>query len=115
VINSELHRAVDLFNNGEFFQCHEALELVWMPERGPRRFFLQGLIHVAVGFYHWQRGNPDGTSRQLRKGLQKLDAYLPECEGIDTSRLCREVLSAVELVEAAGAIADYPLIHTTSR
>jgi predicted metal-dependent hydrolase len=42
-------RAVQLFNNREFFECHEALEEAWMPERGARRPFLQGLIHRRGG------------------------------------------------------------------
>jgi predicted metal-dependent hydrolase len=64
-------RAVQLFNNREFFECHEALEEIWMPERGARRLFLQGLIHLAVGFHHSQRGNSAGASRQLRKGYHQ--------------------------------------------
>ena len=107
-------RAVQLFNNCEFFECHEALEEVWMPERGARRLFLQGLIHVAVGFHHSQRGNSAGASRQLRKGLNKLNAFLPTCEDIDTARLHREVLSVLDRVEAGGVVAGYPEIHTTS-
>ena len=107
-------RAVQLFNNREFFECHEALEEAWMPERGARRLFLQGLIHVAVGFHHSQHGNLAGASRQLHKGLYKLNAYLPTCEGIDTARLCREVLSVIERLEAGGVVAGYPQIHTSS-
>ena len=45
-----------------------------------RRLFLQAMIHLAVGFYHCERGNPVGAARQLRKGLGKLAAYLPSCE-----------------------------------
>jgi hypothetical protein len=107
-------RAVQLFNNREFFECHEALEEVWMPERGARRLFLQGLIHLTVGFHHSQRGNLEGASRQLRKGLYKLNAYLPTCEGIDTARLYQEVLSVLDRVEAGGVVAGYPQIHTSS-
>ena len=107
-------RAVQLFNNREFFECHEALEEAWMPERGARRLFLQGLIHIAVGFHHSQRGNLMGASRQLRKGLYKLNAYVPTCEGIDTERLCSEVLSVLNQVEVGEVVADYPQIHTAS-
>ena len=85
-----LDRGIQLFNRGEYFECHEALEEAWMPERGPRRLFLQGLIHVAVGLYHHRRGNSLGATRQLRKALRKLAAYLPSCEGVDTARLYRD-------------------------
>ena len=82
-----LERGIHLFNSRRFFECHEVWEEVWTPERGPRRLFLQSLIHFAVGLYHTERGNPVGAARQLRKGLRKLAAYLPHCEGIDTARL----------------------------
>jgi hypothetical protein len=95
-------RGIRLFNAGEFFECHEVLEEEWTPERGPRRLFLQSLIHVAVGLYHAERGNPVGASRQLRKALLKLAGYLPECEGVDTARLYREAGEALAHIEGGG-------------
>jgi predicted metal-dependent hydrolase len=102
-----LRRGIQLFNDGEFFKCHEVLEEAWTPARGPRRLFLQALIHVAVGWYHCQRGNRAGASRQLRKALRKLGAYLPEYEGVDTARLAGEAQALLDQVEA-GAAKDYP-------
>jgi len=100
-----LHRGIALFNHGEFFECHEVLEEAWTPERGPRRLFLQSLIHVAVGLYHAGRGNSLGAERQLRKGLRKLAGYLPAWEGVDTARLHREASAALAAIEAGGEVA----------
>ncbi|MGA2738105.1 MAG: DUF309 domain-containing protein [Bryobacteraceae bacterium] len=83
-------RGIALYHAGEFFQCHEVLEELWTPMRGPHRLFLQALIHFAVAFYHQQRRNPLGAERQLRKALRKLERYLPIYEGVDTSTLHRE-------------------------
>ena|ERR1700676_5105707 len=109
-----LQRVIRLFNDEEFFEFHEVLEEAWKPEREPRRLFLQALIHFAVGFYHCRRGNPVGACYQLRKGLKKLDAYLPSCEGIDTGRLYREALAALEQIEVDVPLSAYPKIHTSS-
>ena len=106
-----LHRGIDLFNHGEFFECHEVLEEAWTPERDPRRLFLQSLIHVAVGFYHSRRGNPVGACRQLRKALRKLAPYLPSCEGIDTERLFREAQAVLEQIEAGREVEEFPRMH----
>lgn len=106
-----LDRGIELFNHGEYFECHEVWEAAWTPERGPRRLFLQSLIHMAVGFYHNQRGNPVGALRQLRKGLRKLAGYLPSCERLDTARLDREVRQVVDAIEAGTSISAYPRIH----
>ena len=82
-----LNRGIRLFNEHDFFECHEVLEAEWTPEQGPRRLFLQALIHLAVGFYHHQQDNADGRDRQLDKGLKKLAGYLPVYEGLDTGSL----------------------------
>ncbi len=99
-MDSILRRGIELYNAGEFFEAHEVLEEAWTPERGPRRLFLQSLIHVAVGAYHRSRGNPVGACRQLRKALRKMEAYLPECEGVDTARLYRDTRRLLEGIEA---------------
>jgi hypothetical protein len=106
-----LGRGIRLFNHREFFECHEVLEEAWTPERGPRRLFLQALIHFAVAFYHDQRKNRVGASRQLRKGLRRLSEYLPICEGIDTARLYREGLRVAARIESGVWLASYPKIH----
>ena len=115
-MDNQLQAGVRLFNNGEFFECHEVLEAAWTPEHGPRRLFLQSLIHIAVGFYHCQRGNRAGAIRQLNKGLRKLDAYLPAYEGLDTAQLHRDVRAALERIESDAAVARCPQIrmHTLS-
>jgi hypothetical protein len=110
-VDPRLQHGIDLFNRREFFVCHEVLEEIWTHERGPRRLFLQGIIHFAVAFYHDQRGNPVGASRQLRKGLRKLAVYLPAWEGIDTAQLSRDGLAAAAITEAGAALYDYPRIH----
>lgn len=112
--SERLESGIRLFNSRRFFECHEVLEEEWTPERGPRRLFLQSLIHLAVGLYHAQRGNSTGASRQLRKGLRKLNGYLPCCEGIDTARLHREALAALECIEAGAEEFEYPHIHKSS-
>jgi predicted metal-dependent hydrolase len=110
-LDPRLQHGIDLFNRREFFVCHEVLEEIWTPERGPRRLFLQSLIHFAVAFYHDQRGNPVGATRQLRKGLRKLSAYLPACEGIDTARLERDGAAALAVTGTGAALDGYPQVH----
>jgi uncharacterized protein len=110
-MDERLWTGIQLFNRQEFFACHEVLEASWTAEAGERRLFLQAFIHLAVGFYHCQRHNPAGAARQLQKGLHKLTAYLPCCEGIDTARLHREALAAGERLEAGAPLSAYPQIH----
>jgi predicted metal-dependent hydrolase len=105
-----LLHGIRLFNQREFFVCHEVLEEIWRPARGPRRYFLQSVIHLAVGFYHFERGNKAGAVRQLRKGLRKLAGYLPACENIDTALLYRESLERLETIQHGRTFAAFPNI-----
>jgi len=83
-------RGIALYQTREFFECHEVLEELWTPMRGPHRLFLQALIHFAVAFYHQQKHNPVGAQGQLRKALRKIEPYLPLYQGIDTATLHQE-------------------------
>jgi|HubBroStandDraft_1064217.scaffolds.fasta_scaffold516909_1 predicted metal-dependent hydrolase len=100
-------RGIELYCAGEFFTCHEVLEELWTPMRGPHRLFLQALIHFAVAFYHQQRHNPLGAERQLRKALRKIERYLPMYEGVDTATLHREGLESLRRIQA-GEVAGPP-------
>jgi hypothetical protein len=104
-------RGLELFNRREFFECHEVLEEIWTPARGRDRLFLQALIHFAVGFYHHQRANPAGASRQLRKGLRKIEGYLPAYGGIETAALRDEVARLLPHMEAGAGVDDFPSIR----
>jgi len=103
-------RGIELFNAQEFYECHEVLEDVWRPSHGVERFFLQALIHFAVGFYHHQQGNPTGAELQLRKGLRKLAGYLPMFDDVNTQQLYREGQAALETILTGGSIRDFPRI-----
>ncbi|MBM3811729.1 MAG: DUF309 domain-containing protein [Acidimicrobiia bacterium] len=85
-------RGIELFNAGEFYECHEVLEAVWMQATGAHRWFLQSLIHLAVAYYQHGRGNAIGERLQFEKGLKKLAGYLPAFEGIDTKALYEDVI-----------------------
>ncbi|HTR80811.1 MAG TPA: DUF309 domain-containing protein [Bacteroidota bacterium] len=76
-------RGVALFNARNFFDCHDAIEEIWMEWRGNDRTFFQGIIHVAVGFYHLENGNFRGSRSQLTKGITKLQRFRPAYFGIE--------------------------------
>jgi predicted metal-dependent hydrolase len=100
------------FNRSEFFECHEVLEEIWTTSGQPERWFLQSLIHFAVGFYHHQqRDNFAGASRQLGKGLRKIQGYLPEWGGVRTALIEREARRCLAILEAGGKIDDFPKIE----
>ncbi len=104
-------RGIDLFNREEFFECHEVLEELWTHTRQPERWFLQSLIHFAVGFYHHRRGNSIGAVRQLNKGIKKIQGYLPAWGGLETAAIEAEARRCLALVEAGKRIESFPKIE----
>ena len=114
-MTEEFQRGIRLFNQREFYQCHEVLEDIWRPARGPRRLFLQALIHLAVGFYHTQKRNRAGAERQIQKGLKKLAAYLPGYDGIDTARLYQEGVVCLERIKSGESLVNFPAISSSEQ
>lgn len=83
VKREQFEKGVEEFNSGAFFECHDTLEELWMETGGKDRLFLQGLIQVSVGLYHFSNGNFKGASSQLAKGLTKLEQYIPVHCGVE--------------------------------
>src|SRR6185503_8745564 len=76
-------QGVALFNQKEFFECHDAFEELWQEERSERRLFLQGLIQAAVGCHHLSNGNTTGAISQYNKSLDKLRKYADDYMGLN--------------------------------
>src|SRR2546427_12538202 len=71
-----LTRARDLFNSGEYWRAHEALESVWRSiikngDEGAARVW-QGLIQAAAALLHRGRGNRHGVAAVGTAALEKL-------------------------------------------
>jgi predicted metal-dependent hydrolase len=89
------------FNRGEFFECHETLEALWMAEGEPLRRLYQGILQVGVAFHHLRRGNYRGAMNLLESGTAYLTPFTPRCLGVDVAALlaaarrCQAALAAL--------------------
>lgn len=115
---SRFQQALQEFNRQEFFDCHETLEALWkdLPE-GDQKLFYQGLLQVAVGFYHWQQGNFTGTINLLTRGLTKLESlqHQTACQSwIRLAPFLLELRQRLEELEASGHLIDchFPQIES---
>ena len=70
---AHLENARELFNAGEYWHAHEALETVWRSiiDEAERRPW-QGLIQAAAALLHHGRGNRHGTVVVGAAALEKL-------------------------------------------
>ena len=44
-----LQQAIALFNEADWYACHDAFEELWHETAGPMRPVLQGILQIAVG------------------------------------------------------------------
>jgi uncharacterized protein len=87
-----LRRGAALFDQGRFWEAHEAWEEAWLEEEGDVRLFLQGLIQVAAGYHKATvQLQPNGCVKLLRSGLDKLEPLPPEYLGVSLGRFLPEV------------------------
>ncbi len=107
-LRQRLRAGVELFNRGEYFECHEVLEAAWLEACGADKTFLQGLIQVAVSFYHLRRGNFPGSSRLLRAGLEKLSQCGSRAEIEHVEELIAALQPLPEQIAAGSVSPEWP-------
>jgi hypothetical protein len=82
-ITNALRKGVLLFNHRLFFEVHEVLEAQWVQESGEERRVLQGLIQIAVAFYHLGNHNLRGALSLLQDGVEKIAPHRPAFLGVE--------------------------------
>jgi uncharacterized protein len=100
-----LERGIELFNQGRYWDAHEAWEEAWMPDRkGADAGFLKGLIQVAAGCYHYRRHNRRGAVNKWRSGAGYLRAYPAGHRGLAVGAL----VAAADALLAAMEAEEWP-------
>jgi uncharacterized protein len=107
-----LVEGVRLYAQGDYFLSHETLEEHWVEAPEEDRNFLQGLIHLAIGFHHHERGNPKGARLQFNKAYKRLEGYPDTYQGVDVGGV-RSFLDGVEgSMDAGDALKPPELLRT---
>ena len=95
-----LQAGLELIRTGAYFEAHEELEEEWRDAPPEERDFLQGLVHVAVAWLHAERGNRNGSERQLAKARRRLGPYAPSHRGVDITAVIVQIDVAEQRVTA---------------
>lgn len=79
---------IDLFDSGEFWECHEALEPLWIAATGTDKHFYAGVIQLAAALHKARvQQQPRGGRRNYAKALAHL-ALVPDRKlGVDVREL----------------------------
>ncbi len=76
-----------LFNEEEFFECHDVLEELWAETQGSEKKFYQGLIQLSISLFHFGNENYGGARKLYDSSRKYLEAYRPSCMGINLDQL----------------------------
>ncbi|GAB4213271.1 MAG: DUF309 domain-containing protein [Synechococcales cyanobacterium] len=107
--------AIEQFNQRDFYACHDTLEALWSEAQDPERRFLQGLLQVAVAYYHWGNGNRRGCAILLGEGLRKLVTSLENDWPLDLDPFVEQVEQSLAQVLADQTEIGIPILHLHPR
>lgn len=112
-IDERFRRGIELFNEKEFFECHEVIEDLWLATQDEYKDLYKGVIQAAVALHHLGRGNLRGAQKVYGTSCKYLQKYVPEALGLNVEKLLSDMnvcfgrnpnlIPKLEFKEEAGA------------
>jgi uncharacterized protein len=102
VLHPKAIEGLKLFNQKQFFEAHEELENAWREERGAIRYLYQGVLQVAVAYFHITRGNYEGAIKMHERCMKLLKEYPDVCRGIQVGNLKNDLGDVIREVQRLG-------------
>jgi hypothetical protein len=96
--DAELGDGLAFWEDGRYLEALEEFEHLWLREVGPRRQFLRGLIHAAIGFYYATRADVDAARSKLTVAADLLVGFPGDYLGVDVDGLRVGIASALAAV-----------------
>ena len=97
----------ECFNRQRFFEAHEALEALWLPQRqGPNGSFYKGLIQLAGAFVHLQKNRPGPAVALFKLAQANLRNYPATHEGLEVSAALAIIEECLRQLESASPTAN---------
>ena len=91
-----------LFNAGEYFEAHEALEDAWNAEEGDAKDLYRGILQIAVTYLHITRGNYNGALKVYVRSQKWLNGLPDICKGVHLGQLRGGADKVIEEVQRLG-------------
>ena len=92
-VDPRFKKGLELFNHGEYFECHEVIEDLWL-ETAPNdiyRDLYKGVIQAAAAIYQWDRGILTGAHGLYATAMGYLDRYRPVSLGLDVEKMTAQM------------------------
>ena len=102
-LHPQAEEGLRLFNAGEYFEAHEALEIAWNEEKGKVRDLYRGILQIAVTYLHITRGNYNGAIKVYGRSQKWMKDWPATCRGIHVEELRQHAKIVIEEVVKLGA------------
>jgi predicted metal-dependent hydrolase len=91
-MHPKARRGIELFNQGKYFEAHEALEAAWMETGVPERDLYQGILQIGLAYFQISRGSYRGAIKMFGRGQRNLKALGDTLLNVDLSKLREQAL-----------------------
>ncbi len=85
------NKGIIAFNNRQFYDAHEFWEDLWLNYKLEDAKFVQGLIQLAVSYFHFFNNNLNGARSMIKKCLTKFESY-QWVRGVDVISLKSQII-----------------------
>lgn len=100
-LDTRFLKGIELFNEREFFECHEVLEELWNAQEEPEKQLTQGILQIAVAYYHYLRGNYSGTCKLFHRAWPRISSFRSSADCVlDLEPFIEVVQSGWQILEA---------------
>ncbi len=95
-------KAIELFNNQEWYVAHDALEAIWHKTDGMERITIQAILQIAVAQVHLSNANYKGATILYGEGLGRLmNKKVPDL-GFDLNKFINTLKKRLLILQSGG-------------
>jgi uncharacterized protein len=102
LLHPQAIHGMELFNQGRYFEAHEALEAAWRSESGPVRDLYRGILQVGVVYLHITQYNYPGAIKVYQRCRKWLLPWPEICRGVKVGRLRQDLDAVMTALQALG-------------
>ncbi|MEB3256340.1 MAG: DUF309 domain-containing protein [Synechococcaceae cyanobacterium] len=108
IADPRFQESVRLFNDAQWYACHDGFEELWHETQGPMRPVLQGLLQIAVAELHGERGNQRGATVLMGEGLGRLQGCGDGALGLALEPLRRCAQARLQALQTGQPMQNQP-------
>ena len=80
-------QGLELFNQGEYFEAHELLEVAWKADPTPGRELYRAILQIGIAYLQIERRNYNSAIKMFLRVRQWISPIPEICRGVDVADL----------------------------